>query len=49
MSRQPLAPLTFIFEVNSNNAKAAAFTLRYELDKATVTVKLDDVKRVSWL
>jgi hypothetical protein len=32
------------FQVNSNNAKAASFTLRYELDKTTVTVKLDDIK-----
>jgi hypothetical protein len=36
--------IDFHFQVNSNNAKAASFTLRYELDKTTVTVKLDDVK-----
>lgn len=34
----------FHFEVSSNGAKAASFTLRYELDKATITVKLGDVK-----
>jgi hypothetical protein len=34
----------FHFEINSGNAKAASFTLRYELDKATVTIKLEDVK-----
>jgi hypothetical protein len=34
----------FYLRVDSSNAKAASFTLRYELDKTTVTVKLDDVK-----
>jgi hypothetical protein len=36
----------FRFEANSTTTKAASFTLRYELNKASVTVKLDDVKEL---
>jgi len=36
----------FHFEANSGNVKVASFTLRYELDKATVTIKLEDVMEV---
>jgi len=34
----------FRFEANSGNIKAVSFVLRYELEKSTVTVTLDEVK-----
>jgi hypothetical protein len=34
----------FRFEVNNSSTRAASFTLHYELDKATLTIKLEDVK-----
>jgi hypothetical protein len=37
----------FHFEANNDNAKAVSFTVRYELDKATVTIKLEDVKELT--
>jgi hypothetical protein len=34
------------FETNNGNVKVASFTLRYELDKVTVTNKFEDVTEV---
>jgi hypothetical protein len=45
MSKQHEA-VDFHFETNNGNAKVASFTLRYELDKATVTNKFEDVTEV---
>jgi hypothetical protein len=37
----------FYFEASNGNTKAASFALRYELDKATVIIKLEDVTEVA--
>ena len=42
--KETRSTVDFHFEVSNENARVASFTLAYELDKATITVKLDDVK-----
>ena len=42
--KETRSAVDFRFEANSDSVKVASFTLHYELNKATVTIKLDDVK-----